>query len=217
MAARIRRTVERDYVERNMYEIRFHGRGGQGAVLASKILAKALVEEGKIAKAIPSFGFERRGAPVAAFLRFDDKEIRQLTNIYTPNCIICLDPTLPRAVDIFSGVQPESVWVQATKKSLDQLKVPPMIAKVALCDGFGIAMQVIGRPITNSIMLASFAKATGIVRLETLFHAMESIAFRDAALEKNVEAAKRAYEETHIYEIPKQERSSDEGAGTQAI
>ncbi len=84
-----------------MYEIRIHGRGGQGAVLASKILAKALVEEGKFVKAIPSFGFERRGAPVAAFLRCDEAHIRQVTNIYHPDCILCLDPTLPRSVDIF--------------------------------------------------------------------------------------------------------------------
>ncbi|RLC27330.1 MAG: ketoisovalerate oxidoreductase [Deltaproteobacteria bacterium] len=184
-----------------MYEIRFHGRGGQGAVLASKILAKALVEEGKFAKAIPAFGFERRGAPVASFLRFDDKEMRLLTNIYAPNCIICLDPTLPRAVDIFAGVQENGVWVQATKKSRDQLEAPDNIAVMALCDAFGIALRTIGRPITNSIMLAAFAKATGIVQLESLFKGMESVAFRDAALEKNVEAATQAYEETKVYQL----------------
>ncbi len=182
-----------------MYEIRFHGRGGQGAVLASKILAKALVEEGKYVKAIPAFGFERRGAPVAAFLRFDDKEIRMTTNIYKPNCIICLDPTLPRAVDIFAGVQENGVWIQATKKSIEDLEVPDKIAVVGLCDAFGIALRTIGRPITNSIMLAAFAKTTGIVKLESLFKGMESVAFRDAALEKNVEAAKQAYEETKVF------------------
>ena len=95
-----------------MYEIRFHGRGGQGAVLASKILAKALAEEGKFVKAIPSFGFERRGAPVEAYLRFDDKLIRQATNIYTPDCVICLDPTLPRSVNIFEQLKDGGVWVQ---------------------------------------------------------------------------------------------------------
>jgi phenylglyoxylate dehydrogenase gamma subunit len=107
-----------------MYEIRFHGRGGQGAVLASKILAKALVEEGKFVKAIPSFGFERRGAPVEAYLRFDNKTIRQNTNIYHPHCVICLDPTLPRSVNIFRDMQEGGVWVQATKKGFDQLTMP---------------------------------------------------------------------------------------------
>ncbi len=115
-----------------MYEIRFHGRGGQGAVLASKVLAKALVEEGKFVKAIPSFGFERRGAPVAAFLRFDEKIIRQATNIYRPRCIVCLDPTLPRYVNIFSGMMPQGVWVQATKRDLARLTFPPAVSKVGL-------------------------------------------------------------------------------------
>lgn len=200
-----------------MYEIRFHGRGGQGAVLASKILAKALVEEGKFVKAIPSFGFERRGAPVAAFLRFDDKEIRQLTNIYTPNCIICLDPTLPRSVDIFSGVQEDAVWVQATKKTVDRLQVPSKICVVGLCDAIGIALEMLGRPITNSIMLGAFAKTTGIVKLDSLIKGMESAAFRDAALDKNVKAAKRAYEETMVHHIVQDGRSGDEGSSMQAI
>lgn len=187
-----------------MYEIRFHGRGGQGAVLASKILAKGLVEEGKSVKAIPSFGFERRGAPVAAFLRFDDKVIRQTTNIYHPDCIICLDPTLPRAVDIFSGMNPNGIWLQATKKSFDQLQVPKTVSKVGLCDAFGIALKLFGQPITNSIMLGAFAKTTGLVSLDSLCKGMESVAFRDAALEKNIQAVQQGYNETKVFDINKQ-------------
>jgi len=76
-----------------VYEIRIHGRGGQGAVLAGGILASALVLEGKFVVAVPSFGFERRGAPVASFLRVDDREIRQMTNIYTPDCVLCIGRT----------------------------------------------------------------------------------------------------------------------------
>ena len=81
-----------------MYEVRFHGRGGQGAVTAAAMLAAALLEEGKYAVSIPSFGFERRGAPVVSFLRCSDRPIRQLTNIYAPDCLICVDPTLTRSV-----------------------------------------------------------------------------------------------------------------------
>jgi pyruvate ferredoxin oxidoreductase gamma subunit/phenylglyoxylate dehydrogenase gamma subunit len=184
-----------------MYEIRFHGRGGQGAVLAGKILAKGLVEEGKIVKAIPSFGFERRGAPVASFLRFDDKEIRQITNITNPDCIVCLDPTLPRAVDIFSGMNPNGTWVQATKKNIDDIEVPESISKVGLCDAFGIALRIFGRPITNSIMLGALAKTTGMVSLDSLNKAMESVAFRDAALDQNIKAVKRGFEETSVHEM----------------
>jgi len=188
-----------------MYEIRFHGRGGQGAVLAAKILAKALVEEGKFVKAIPAFGFERRGAPVEAFLRYDDREFRELTNIYYPDCIVCLDPTLQRTVDIFAGMKSNGVWVQATKKSIDQLEVPETVSKVGLCDGFGLALEILGRPITNSIMLGAFAKTTGIVSLDSLNKSMETTAFRDALLEKNIEAAQQGYEKTKTSDIKNKE------------
>ncbi len=184
-----------------MYEIRFHGRGGQGAVLASKILAKALVEEGKHVKAIPSFGFERRGAPVSAFLRFDDHPIRQTTNIYHPNCVICLDPTLPHSVDIFSGMQPGGVWVQATRKTPEQISLPAGLAAAGFCDAFGIALKVFGRAITNTIMLGAFARTTGMVSLESLARGMESVAFRDAALEKNVDAVRLGYDETRVADL----------------
>ena len=183
-----------------MYEIRIHGRGGQGAVMAAKILAKALVEEGKVAKAIPAFGFERRGAPVEAYLRFDDKPIRQTTNIYHPDCIICLDPTLPRAVGIFAGMNPNGAWMQATKKSFEDLEPPAGINKVGICDAVRLAVEVLGRPITNTIMLGVLSKATGIVSLDAIYKGMESVAFRDAALEKNIEAVQRGYNETRVYQ-----------------
>jgi pyruvate ferredoxin oxidoreductase gamma subunit/phenylglyoxylate dehydrogenase gamma subunit len=182
-----------------MYEIRIHGRGGQGAVMAAKILAKALVDEGKVAKAIPSFGFERRGAPVEAYLRFDERPIRQITNIYHPDCIICLDPTLGRAVDIFQGMNPDGVWVQATKKSIDQLPVPDSVSKVGLCDAVGIALELFQRPITNTIMLGVLAKTTGMVSLDSLHKGMETVAFRDALLDQNIAAVQRGYHETHVH------------------
>lgn len=184
-----------------MYEIRFHGRGGQGAVMAAKVLAKALGEEGKVVKAIPAFGFERRGAPVESYMRFDDKPIRKITNIYHPDAIVCLDPTLPRAVDIFNGMNDDGVYVQATKRSIDEVQVPQTVKKVGLCDAFGLALEVLGRPITNTIMLGVFAKTTGIVSLDSLNKGMESVAFRDALLEKNIEAVQRGYEETTVHEI----------------
>ncbi len=184
-----------------MYEIRFHGRGGQGAVLASKILAKAIVDEGKYCFSVPAFGFERRGAPVAAFLRFNDKVIRQHTNIYYPNCVICIDPTLMRSVKIFDGMQDDGVLVQATKKSIDRLTLDPKVKKVGLCDAFGIALDVIGRPITNSIMLGAFVKTTGLAELDSIKKAMGSVAFKDAALEKNMIAVQRGYDETTVHEL----------------
>jgi len=184
-----------------MYEIRIHGRGGQGAVLASKILAKALVEEGKHAKSIPSFGFERRGAPVTAFLRFDDRAIRKITNIYHPNCIICLDSTLPRSVNIFQGLMPHGVLVQATKKDLARLALPEDLSRVGLCDAFSLALDIFGRPITNSIMLGSFARTTGMVSKASLVRGMESVDFRDANLDLNLIAIERGFEETTVHDL----------------
>ncbi len=183
-----------------MYEIRFHGRGGQGAVLASKILAKALSEDGKFVKAIPSFGFERRGAPVSAFLRFDENTIRQTTNIYHPHCIICLDPTLPRSVNIFENLRDHGIWVQVSKRPVDELKFPASVGKIGLCDAYGIALGIFGKAITNTVMLGAFTKTTGVVTIDAVFKGMESVAFRDAALDKNIQAVRRGYEETKVFD-----------------
>ncbi|MBW7850883.1 MAG: 2-oxoacid:acceptor oxidoreductase family protein [Rhodospirillales bacterium] len=184
-----------------MYEIRLHGRGGQGAVLASNMLAQALVEEGKYAVAIPSFGFERRGAPVAAFLRCDDREIRSMTNIYNPDCIICIDPTVSRAVDIFAGMKEGGTLVQTTKRPLEELTLPRSLARVGLCDAVSIALDIFKRPITNSIMLGAFARTTGMVSLTGLKNAIEAADFRDAGLKQNLAAVERGYEETMVYDL----------------
>jgi phenylglyoxylate dehydrogenase gamma subunit len=189
-----------------MHEVRFHGRGGQGAVLATKILAKALVQEGKFIKAVPSFGFERRGAPVVSFLRFDEKEIRQTTNIYHPNWIVCIDPTLFKTVDIFEGVRNGAILVQATGKKIEDLLFPGSLQTVGLCDAVHIALEVIGRPITNTTMLGALVKTTDVVSLESLTRAVEEVAFRDAALGKNVEAIYRGFEETQVHQLKQKDR-----------
>lgn len=182
-------------------------------MLASKILAKALVEEGKFVKAIPSFGFERRGAPVAAYLRFDDRAIRQTTNIYHPDCVICLDPTLPRSVNIFEDLKEGGVCVLATKKRFDQLSFPETLSKVGLCDAFGIALRIFGRAITNSIMLGAFVKTTGLVSLDSMRKAMAYADFRDAALEKNIQAVNEGYGETRTYDVVSGPARSLKGEG----
>lgn len=184
-----------------IYEIRMHGRGGQGVVLAASILADALVRQGKYCVAVPSFGFERRGAPVAAYLRVSDREIRQLTNIYTPHCVLCVDPTLGRAVDIFAGVREGGVLVQATAKPLAELTLAREIATVGLCDAVSIALGIFRRPITNTIMLGALARATGIVQLAALEEAVRGSDFRDAGLRQNLEALKRGFEETTVHQI----------------
>ena len=184
-----------------MYEIRIHGRGGQGAVLAGGILASALVLEGKFVVAVPSFGFERRGAPVASYLRFDEHAIRQMTNIYYPDCVLCIDPTVARAVNVFDGVKDGSVLVQTTSKPLGEIALPPQIATVGLCDAVAIALDIFKRSITNTIMLGAFARTTGLVSLESLQAAIQKSEFRDAGLKQNMAALERGYAATEVHQI----------------
>jgi pyruvate ferredoxin oxidoreductase gamma subunit/phenylglyoxylate dehydrogenase gamma subunit len=184
-----------------MYEIRLHGRGGQGAVLAASILAKALVAQGRYAVAVPQFGFERRGAPVAAFVRSDEREIRRMTNIYHPDCVLCIDPTVARAVNVFEGVKQGGTLVQTTAKPIGELSLPPTIETVGLCDAVSIALAVFGRAITNTIMLGAFARTTGLVSLASMCTALEESDFRDAGLAQNLEALQRGYDETTVHTV----------------
>ena len=182
-----------------MHEVRIHGRGGQGAVLALKILTKALVLEGKWAVGIPSFGFERRGAPVAAFLRFDDHEIRMMTNIYDPDFVLCIDPSVADVVDIMAGVRNGATLVQATKHAPDELDLPDEISMVGTCDAVGIALDVFGRPITNTVMLGAFARTTGLVSLLSIEAGLQDASmFRDAAVDQNIQAVRRGFAETNV-------------------
>lgn len=186
-----------------MIEVRIHGRGGQGAVLAGGILAAALGHEGKHVIAIPSFGFERRGAPVASFLRFDEREIRQMTNIYHPDCVLCIDPTVGRAANIFDGIKDNATWIQTTAKPLGELQFPDQVATIGLCDAVPIALDIFRRSITNTIMLGAFAKTTGMVSLDALRAAIEDSDFRDAGLRQNMEALERGFNETIVHRIEK--------------
>lgn len=184
-----------------MHEIRIHGRGGQGAVLAGAILAAAFVEEGKHVVAVPSFGFERRGAPVASFLRVDDKPIRQMTNIYRPDCILCIDPTVARAVNVFDGVAEHAMLVQTTAKPLAELQIPERVELVGLCDAVALALAIFRRPITNTLMLGAFARTTGLVSLASLRTALERSSFRDAGLAQNLAALEQGFERTTVHRI----------------
>jgi pyruvate ferredoxin oxidoreductase gamma subunit/phenylglyoxylate dehydrogenase gamma subunit len=186
-----------------MHEVRIHGRGGQGAVLAAAILAQALSDDGKHAVAIPSFGFERRGAPVAAFLKVSDQPIRAMTNVYRPDCVICIDPSVAQVVDIFAGMKPGGTAVLTTKRPVEELGLPEHVARVGLCDAVGIALSIYRRPITNAIMLGAFARTTGWLSLSALRDALEEMEFRDAGLAQNLLAAERGFNETRVHELTK--------------
>jgi phenylglyoxylate dehydrogenase gamma subunit len=185
------------------HEVRIHGRGGQGAVLACSILAQALIDDGKHAVAIPSFGFERRGAPVAAFLRFSDAPIRAMTNVYHPDCVVCIDPTVHRTIDIYAGMKPGGTVVLTTKAQLDELNHPDSVARVGLCDAVGIALSIYRKPVTNAVMLGAFAHTTGLLSLTAIKEALQQMDFRDAGLTQNLDAAERGYNETQVYDLSK--------------
>lgn len=176
-----------------MLEVRFHGRGGQGAVTSAELLAQAAVREGKFAVALPSFGPERRGAPVVAFLRVDQRPIRTRSGIYKPDVVVVLDPKLKETVDVTSGLKPGGILVLNSPRKPDDI---PQGIKVAWVDASLIAREEIGLPITNTTMLGALVKATGIVDLESLVEPLKA-KFGKVA-DKNIQALRRAYQETRV-------------------
>jgi len=187
-------------VGNQIIEIRWHGRGGQGAVTSAELLAQAAINEGKYAQAFPSFGPERRGAPVLAFVRISSKQpIRLRSGIVEPDIVVVLDSSLLRIVDVTSGLKDSGIVIINTKKQAEQLgKEFNVDWSLATVDATKIAQELLGVPITNTTMVGALIKATDVVRLESLF---EPIRHRFGRLaERNIEAMERAYEETLIEE-----------------
>lgn len=178
-----------------MIELRFHGRGGQGSVIASKILAVALFKEGKHVQAFPVFGVERRGAPVAAFLRMDDNPIYIRCNVYNPDHIVVLDPTLIGAIELTSGLKEGGSILINTDKNPDQFSEFNEF-HVATVDANAIAIKHhLGsrtQPIVNTSILGAFAKFSNLVQLESVLEAIQETI--PIAPDKNAEAAREAYE-----------------------
>ncbi len=179
-----------------MYEIRFHGRGGQGAVLAAQALATAAFFEGKYAVAFPHFGAERRGAPVQAFARFDGGKIRVKTRVYEPDTVVVLDSRLPDAVDVVAGLKAGGLAVLNSDLPPDEVVLGAAVP-AATVDATAIALEVLGRAVTNAPMLGAFAAATGQVGLDSVQRGiLEVFAPRtgEEVAERNAEAARVAHE-----------------------
>jgi pyruvate ferredoxin oxidoreductase gamma subunit len=178
-----------------MIEIRFHGRGGQGAVTSAEILALAAIGEGKYAQAFPSFGPERRGAPLMAFCRIDDQPIRIRANISEPDLVVVLDASLLKIVNVASGLKPNGILVTNTKEAPEKVKENLKLKnRLAAVDATKIAMEVLGLPITNTTMLGSLIKAWEIVKKDSFLHPLQERFGRIAA--KNIAAFERAYQDT---------------------
>lgn len=172
-----------------MKEIRIHGRGGMGAVKAAEALVYAAVMDNKYGNSIPFFGFERQGAPVTAFVRISDEPIRPKNRIYHPDILIVLDPTIMNAVNVFDGVREGGVLVLNTSHAAKEIEVPDNMRKIAVVNATQIAIDTIGRAITNTVMLGAFCKATNLVSVDEVAKKVEEMWGA-----KNKEALYKGYE-----------------------
>ncbi|MEK6646767.1 MAG: pyruvate ferredoxin oxidoreductase subunit gamma [Candidatus Firestonebacteria bacterium] len=172
-----------------MKEIRIHGRGGQGVVTAAEIIAIAAFADGKYSQAFPTFGSERMGAPVAGFVRISDAEIRFHNQVYEPNYVIVQDSTLIGAVDVTAGFKKGGILILNSEKIPDGLKVDGTIKIVPATK---IALEILKRPIPNTVLLGAFAAITKEISLDAVLKAIDE-RFAPALAEKNKEAAKKTY------------------------
>jgi len=180
-----------------MIEMRFHGRGGQGAVTSAELLARTAIHLGRYAQAFPSFGPERRGAPVVAFCRIDDRPIRLRTNVNHPDLVLVLDPSILRLVDVTAGLKEDGVIVSNTRFTGMEIRVElGILHAIATVDATRIALEELGVPITNTTMLGALLKADEIFPPAELTEALRARFGRVS--EKNIQALMRAYEETQV-------------------
>jgi 2-oxoacid:acceptor oxidoreductase gamma subunit (pyruvate/2-ketoisovalerate family) len=169
-------------------------------VLASEMVVHAAMMDGLYSTALPSFGVERRGSPVAASVRIDDRPIREKTQIYSPNCIVVADATLLDKGEVFAGIQDETIMVLNSNKEIDISTLPIQITRIAILDATGIALEVLRIPVTNTVMVGAFAKATEWVKVSSILEGIRSVMPPELA-EKNVAAARRAAQEIRVIEI----------------
>lgn len=180
-----------------MFQVRIHGRGGQGVVTGAEMLSIAAFLEGRNAQAFPSFGSERTGAPVVAFCRIDNKEIRLREPIIEPDALIIQDPTLLYTVDVFSGLRPDGYVILNTSKTYDELGLsdlakrfrPERLLTVSATD---LALKHVGRPVPNVPLLGAFAAVSGLISIDSVAAAIRE-KFSGKIAEGNIAAATEAY------------------------
>jgi pyruvate ferredoxin oxidoreductase gamma subunit len=181
-----------------MFQIRIHGRGGQGVVSGAEMLSVAAFLEGHYAQAFPSFGSERMGAPVMAFCRIDHKEIRLREPVLEPDALIVQDPTLLYQVDLFSGLQARGYILINSTRSFDELGLSGFTKgaqQYRLCSlpATELAVKHVGRSVPNVPLLGGFAAVTGMITLASVVAAIRQ-KFAPAVAEKNVAAAAEAFQ-----------------------
>lgn len=184
-----------------MYQIRWHGRGGQGAVTAARIFGIAASVYGdSFAQSFPAFGAERRGAPVLSFTKVDSAPILDRSQIYEPNLVVVLDKTLLKLTDVTAGLKPGGKIVINASELPEELK-PEAIGdkyEVIVVNATRIALEVLGKPITNTAMLGAACQASGLVGTEAIENAINEV-FAGNREDINILTAKRAFEEAELY------------------
>jgi pyruvate ferredoxin oxidoreductase gamma subunit len=180
-----------------MLQVRIHGRGGQGVVTAAEMLSIAAFEQGRHAQAFPSFGSERTGAPVVAFCRIDDREIRSREPVLEPDVLIVQDPTLLHQVDLFQGLAPAGDVLINSRRTCEQLGLADVGlhlrgARMITVPASEMASRHVGRSLPNAALLGGFAALTGHVTLEAVLHAIRT-KFTDRVAEANCAAACEAF------------------------
>ncbi|MEO0262230.1 MAG: 2-oxoacid:acceptor oxidoreductase family protein [candidate division WOR-3 bacterium] len=180
-------------------EIRWHGRGGMGAKTAALLLAEAMMHEGKYVQAFPEYGPERRGAPVVAFTRISEEEIKGHYGIVNPDIVVIFDDTLLTSQRVKEGIIKETVVVVNTHFSQEEVKKRLGIdCNIKLINASSIAQEIFGRDLPNTPMLGALMKILNIIPFERFLKAVKErlrTKFREDVVEKNIEAIKKAYEE----------------------
>ena len=181
-----------------MFQVRIHGRGGQGVVTAAEMLSIAAFEEGKHAQAFPTFGSERTGAPVTSFCRIDDSPIRAREPISEPDALIVQDPTLLHQVDLFSGLGDHAYVLINSSRSFDELGLGEFAGRfrserLLTVPATKIAREHLGRPLPNTVLLGGFSSFTEAVSIGAVVKAI-NVKFKGPVAEANVLAAEKAFE-----------------------
>jgi len=181
-----------------MFQVRIHGRGGQGAVTAAEMLSVAAFDEGRHAQAFPNFGSERTGAPVVAFCRIDDQPIRSHDPITEPDAVIVQDPTLLHLVLVFAGLGPEGYVLVNTSRSFEELGIDDLVVgrdpqRLGTVPATDISREHLGKPRPNTALLGGFAALTGLVSLQSVQDAIRQ-RFKGEVAEQNVAVAAAAYD-----------------------
>lgn len=180
-----------------MFQVRIHGRGGQGVVTGAEMLSIAAFLEGRHAQAFPSFGSERTGAPVVAFCRIADKEIRLREPVMQPDALIIQDATLLNQIDVFSGLEQDGYVVLNTHRSFEEMGLGEMLTRfrrerLITVPATELALKHVGRNAPNVPMLGAFAAASGLISLDSVAAAIRE-KFSGKVAEGNIAAATEAY------------------------